>query len=299
MNVVDQFLSKVGKQTLLTSKAMMSGFLSKEEAEELERLRAIDFGIDMQVLNSWGRCSQSGMFRSKLDINGVNLTASAGLLELANRLAEIEIKYEISSIESDLSRWSEIIGVLNTAVDEFNITKEEVNALMYFYFVLSNRLTIYPTAPSVLRATIPTFISEQHEHQNNDELTKFVLNKQVFIMIEDVLDADRNSWNAEHENHEANKHNELQTIIYKFLRINSQTKLIEFASNIFTPQSIKDIAARSFTNFAIGLLDGVRENIIDEIDKEVKDNGFIDYRLLLVSMFITQVRFALENEVEK
>ena len=299
MNVVDQFLSKVGKQTLLTSKAMMSGFLSKEEAEELERLRAIDFGIDMQVLNSWGRCSQSGMFRSKLDINGVNLTASAGLLELANRLAEIEIKYEISSIESDLSRWSEIIGVLNTAVDEFNITKEEVNALMYFYFVLSNRLTIYPTAPSVLRATIPTFISEQHEHQNNDELTKFVLNKQVFIMIEDVLDADRNSWNAEHENHEANKHNELQTIIYKFLRINSQTKLIEFASNIFTPQSIKDIAARSFTNFAIGLLDGVRENIIDEIDKGVKDNGFIDYRLLLVSMFITQVRFALENEVEK
>ena len=80
---------------------------------------------------------------------------------------------------------------------------------------------------------------------------------------------------------------------------NSQTKLLEFASNIFTSQSIKDIAARSFTNFAIGLLDGVRENIIDEIDKGVKDNGFIDYRLLLVSMFITQVRFALENEVEK
>ena len=64
-------------------------------------------------------------------------------------------------------------------------------------------------------------------------------------------------------------------------------------------QSIKDIANRSFTNFAISLLDGVRENIIDEIDEGVKDNGFIDYRLLLVSMFNTQIRFGLENEVEK
>lgn len=299
MNVVDQFLSKVGKQTLLTSKAMMNGFLPKEEAEELERLRAIDFEIDIQALSLWERHAQGGMFRSKFDINGVNRIASPELLNFVNRLTEIEIKYEISSIESDLSRWSEIIGVLNTAVDEFGVTKEEVNALMYFYFVSSNRLTVHPTAPSVLRATIPTFISEQHEHQNNDELTKFMLNNQVFTMIEDVLEADRKSWNTEHENHEANKHNELQTIIYKFLRVNSQTKLIEFASNIFTPQSIKDIADRSFTNFAIGLLDGVRENIIDEIDKGVKDNGFIDYRLLLVSMFITQVRFALENEVEK
>ena len=299
MNVVDQFLSKVGKQTLLTSKAMMNGFLLKEEAEELERLRAIDFEIDMQALSLWERHAQGGMFRSKFDIAGVNRIASAELLEFVNRLTEIEIKYEISSIESDLSRWSEIIGVLNTAVDEFGVTKEEVNALMYFYFVSGNRLTIYPTAPSVLCATIPTFISEQHEHQNNDELTEFMTNKQVFTMIEDVLEADRKSWNAEHENHEANKHNELQTIIYKFLRINSQTKLLEFASNIFTAQSIKDIANRSFTNFAISLLDGVRENIIDEIDEGVKDNGFIDYRLLLVSMFITQVRFALENEVEK
>lgn len=299
MNVVDQFLSKVGKQTLLTSKAMMNGFLLKEEAEELERLQAIDFEIDMQALSLWERHAQGGMFRSKFDINGVNRIASPELLNFVNRLTEIEIKYEISSIESDLSRWSEIIGVLNTAVDEFGVTKEEVNALMYFYFVSGNRLTVHPTAPSVPRATIPTFISEQHEHQNNDELTKFMSNKQVFTMIEDVLEADHKSWNAEHENHEANKHNELQTIIYKFLRVNSQTRLIEFASNIFTPQSIKDIAARSFTNFAIGLLDGVRENIIDEIDKGVKDNGFIDYRLLLVSMFITQVRFALENEVEK
>lgn len=299
MNVVDQFLSKVGKQTLLTSKAMMNGFLPKEEAEELERLRAIDFEIDMQALSFWERHNQGGVFRSKLDIAGFNLTASAGLLELVNRLTEIEIKYEISSIESDLSRWSEIIGVLNTAVDEFGVTKEEVNALMYFYFLSGNRLTIFPTAPSVPRATIPTFISEQYEHQNNDELTKFMLNNQIFTMVEDVLEADRKSWNTRHENHEANKHNELQTIIYKFLQVNSQTKLIEFASNIFTPQSIRDIAARSFTNFAIGLLDGVRENIIDEIDKGVKDNGFIDYRLLLVSMFITQVRFALEDEVEK
>lgn len=299
MNAVDQFLSKVGKQTLLISKAMMNGFLPKEAAEELESLRAIDFEIDMQALSLWERHVQGGMFRSKFDIVGVNRIVSAELLEFVNRLTEIEIKYEISSIESDLSRWSEIIGVLNTAVDEFGVTKEEVNALMYFYFVSGNRLTVHPTAPSVPRATIPTFISEQHEHQNNDELTKFMSNKQVFTMIEDVLEADHKSWNAEHENHEANKHNELQTIIYKFLRVNSQTRLIEFASNIFTPQSIKDIAARSFTNFAIGLLDGVRENIIDEIDKGVKDNSFIDYRLLLVSMFITQVRFALENEVEK
>ena len=278
MNVVDQFLSKVGKQTLLTSKAMMNGFLPKEAAEELERLRAIDFEIDMQALSFWERYNQAGIFRSKFDINGVNRIASPELLNSVNRLTEIEIKYEISSIESDLSRWSEIIEVLNTAVDEFGLTKEEVNALMYFYFVSNSRLTVHPTAPSVPRATIPTFISEQHEHQNNDELTKFMLNNQVFTMIEDVLEADRKSWNTKHENHEANKHNELQTIIYKFLRVNSQTKLIEFASNIFTPQSIKDIAARSFTNFAIGLLDGVRENIIDEIDEGVKDNGFIDYR---------------------
>lgn len=299
MNVVDQFLSKVGKQTLLTSKAMMNGFLSKEEAEELERLRTIDFEIDMQALSLWERHAQGGMFRSKFGISGANRIASAELLEFLNRLTEIEIKYEISSIESDLSRWSEIIEVLNTAVDKFGVTKEEVNALMYFYFKSGNRLTVHPTAPSVPRATIPTFISEQHEHQNNDELTKFMSNKQVFTIIEDVLEADRKSWNAKHENHEANKHNELQTIIYKFLRINSQTKLLEFASNIFTAQSIKDIANRSFTNFAISLLDGVRENIIDEIEEGVKDNGFIDYRLLLVSMFITQVRFALENEVEK
>lgn len=299
MNVVDQFLSKVGKQTLLTSKAMMNGFLPKEEAEELERLRAIDFEIDIQALSFWERHAQGGIFRGRFEFSNINLITSTEFMKFISQLVEIEIKYEISSIESDLSRWSEIIGVLNTAVDEFGVTKEEVNALMYFYFVSSNRLTVHPTAPSVLRATIPTFISEQHEHQNNDELTKFMLNNQVFTMIEDVLEADRKSWNTEHENHEANKHNELQTIIYKFLRVNSQTKLIEFASNIFTPQSIKDIAARSFTNFAIGLLDGVRENIIDEIDKGVKDNGFIDYRLLLVSMFITQVRFALENEVEK
>jgi hypothetical protein len=32
-----------------------------------------------------------------------------------------------------------------------------------------------------------------------------MLNNQVFTMIEDVLEADRKSWNAEHENHEANK----------------------------------------------------------------------------------------------
>ncbi len=300
MNVVDQFLSKAGKQTLLTSKAMMNGFLSKEEAEELERLRAIDFEIDMQALSLWERHAQGGMYRSKFDIVGVNQIVSAELLEFLNRLTEIEIKYEISSIESDLSRWSEIIGVLNTAVDEFGVTKEEVNALMYFYFISGNRFTIHPTAPSVLRAAIPTFISEQDgEHQNHNELTKFMLGQQVILNINDVLEADKKSWNAEHENHEANKHNELQTIIYKFLRVNSQTKLLEFASNIFTSQSIKDIAARSFTNFAIGLLDGVRENIIDEIDKGVKDNGFIDYRLLLVSMFITQIRFGLENEVEK
>ena len=230
MNVVDQFLSKVGKQTLLTSKAMMNGFLPKEEAEELERLRAIDFEIDMQALSFWERHNQAGIFRSKFDINGVNRIASPELLNFVNRLTEIEIKYEISSIESDLSRWSEIIEVLNTAVDEFGLTKEEVNALMYFYFVSNSRLTVHPTAPSVPRATIPTFISEQHEHQNNDELTKFMLNNQVFTMIEDVLEADRKSWNTKHENHEANKHNELQTIIYKFLRVNSQTKLIEFAS---------------------------------------------------------------------
>ena len=299
MNVVDQFLGKVGKQTLLTSKAMMNGFLPKEEAKELERLRAIDLEIDIQALSFWERRNQGGVFHTRYETSDVNRITSTELLKLANRFTEIEIKYEISSIEADLSRWSEIITVLNTAEEEFGVTKEEVNAFMYYFFVVGNRLTVHPTAPSVLRATIPTFISEQHEHQNNDELTKFMLNKQVFTMVEDVLEADRKSWNAKHENHEANKHNELQTIIYKFLRANSQTKLLEFASNIFTSQSIKDIAARSFTNFAIGLLDGVRENIIDEIDKGVKDNGFIDYRLLLVSMFITQVRFALENEVEK
>ena len=170
MNVVDQFLSKVGKQTLLTSKAMINGFLPKEEAEELERLRAIDFEIDMQALSFWERHNQAGIFRSKFDINGVNRIASPELLNFVNRLTEIEIKYEISSIESDLSRWSEIIGVLNTAVDEFGVTKEEVNALMYFYFVSSNRLTVHPTTPSVPRATIPTFISEQHEQKNKQEI---------------------------------------------------------------------------------------------------------------------------------
>ena len=96
MNVVDQFLSKVGKQTLLTSKAMMNGFLPKEEAEELERLRAIDFEIDMQALSFWERHNQAGIFRSKFDINGVNRIASPELLNFVNRLTEIEIKYEIS-----------------------------------------------------------------------------------------------------------------------------------------------------------------------------------------------------------
>lgn len=271
MNVVDQFLSKVGKQTLLTSKAMMNGFLPKEEAEELERLRAIDFEIDMQALSFWERHAQGGMFRSKFDITGVNRVASTELLKFVNQFTEIEIKYEISSIEADLSRWSEIITVLNTAEEEFGVTKEEVNAFMYYFFVVGNRLTIHPTAPSVLRATIPTFISG----------------------FEDI----RETRNVEAIKNDST--NSFSEILDSFLTEASPTKLIEKAAAIFNSENIIQLAKASGKVEDLKGLDAVREAIIENIDDAVEVYGFIDYRLLLVSMFITQVRFALENEVEK
>ena len=305
MNIVDQFLSKVGKQTLLTSKAMMNGFLHKEEAEELERLRAIDFEIDMQALSFWERHAQGGMFRSKFDITGVNRVASTELLKFVNRLTEIEIKYEISSIESDLSRWSEIIGVLNTAVDEFGVAKEEVNALMYFYFVSGNRLTVHPTAPSVPRATIPTFISEPEDESDENIQVKFECDDGVILssstIVKELLDiylVDLDHWRSENPQSRPDIMG-LHRILKDFLSNPSQTNLINNAAIVFNPNTIKQIAKANFSTTSIGLLDGVREVTIVEIDRGVERHGFIDYRLLLVSMFITQVRFALENEVEK
>ena len=271
MNVVDQFLSKVGKQTLLTSKAMMNGFLPKEEAEELERLRAIHFEIDMQALSFWERHNQAGIFRSKFDVSGVNRIASPELLNFVNRLIEIEIKYEISSIKSDLSRWSEIIGVLNTAEEEFGVTKEEVNAFMYYFFVVSSRLTIHPTAPLVLRVTIPTFISgfEDIEETRNVEAIK-----------NDSTDP-------------------FSEILDSFLTEVSPTKLIQKAAAIFNSENIIQLAKASGKVENLKGLDAVRDAVIETIDAAVKVYGFIDYRLLLISMFITQIRFALESEVEK
>lgn len=271
MNVVDQFLGKVGKQTLLTSKAMMNGFLPKEEVEELERLRAIDLEIDMQALSFWERHNQGGVFRTPYETNGFNRKTSTELLKLANRFTEIEIKYEISSIEADLSRWSKIIAVLNTAEEEFGVTKEEVNAFMYYFFVVGSRLTIHPTAPSVLRATIPTFISgfEDIKETRNVEAIK-----------NDSTDP-------------------FSEILDSFLTEVSPTKLIEKAAAIFNSENIIQLAKASGKVEDLKGLDAVREAIIENIDDIVKVYGFIDYRLLLISMFITQIRFALENEVEK
>jgi hypothetical protein len=261
MNVVDQFLGKVGKQTLLTSKAMMYGYLPEEEAEELERLRAIDFEIDMQTLSMWERHAQNGYFRTMFDATGINRITTPELAKFLNALTQVEIKYEISSIDADLARWVEIITILNSAVKGYGVTQEQVNAILYYYFVVSGRLTVHPTSPSILRATIPTFISEGVDFSEGKD--------------------------------------ELNTNINQFLNEKSQTELIGFASHVFQPSELKRVASSLFNETNIATLDKERDKIIDTIDECAKKRGFIDYRQLLVSMYLTQIRFALENEVEK
>ena len=293
MNFIDQLLMKVGKQTLLTSQAMLNGELTNDDYAELERLRGIEFTVNPSLFSMFIRKLQNASNGNASPMVS-GLKNNDDVYSLINKLSKVEEKFIVSTIYSDLSRLVEFNNIL---LSEKDISQETLNTAALMIYTKVPRFSIFPTRPLITGTIIPTFISDKpKEDTNGEDFIKFLLKHEVFADIDGVLEADRASWNEEHENHEPNKHKELHTIIYKFLTIEHPTKLLEFAQSVFEPQNIHDVAGRSFTSTHIGLLDGVRDNLLKTIDANIEKHGFIDYRFMLVSMFITSIRFGLDKD---
>ena len=281
MNIIDVYLDKVGKQLYLTRKAMQDGKLTEEEAKLLTELQENDLPLDKKLAFTIMDIFRSGQTRY---ISGTN--EHAKLARSIERLAKIYAQYDTPSVYNDLKTLAELNEAILSIEEEGNLTPKQILGLIHGIYFEHVRYTIYPTHPLAPRSTIAVLLDdEEFNHERG----------QIIYSLKEVMEMDQDAWNKKFPNFPADKDGELMKAFVSLLDAESFTDLIKTASELFNPIIILSLAEKSFTPEGIKGLDGVRDELMEYINTKVTCRGFLDYRLTIISLFFTQLRFSLEE----